>query len=379
GVTEGGVASGGARSLGIDLGRHYGRIGWRGPGGELVTAGPVRLSSPGGRTTDPSGLAGDLRRLSELASEAGADAGGGRGRVAVSLEASGKGELPLRRAAEAAGLSVAHAVPEPVAAALHYGAVAEGAERTVLVCDQGAGALDLTVLAVSGDRTVRVLDTVSHPVGGNAWDAAVARAVLPGADETAAEQLAVARELREALGDRESAAVEHDGPGAGAILHRTDFEEVTAPLRRQAEQAVAAVLGSAAERPGGTVSAVLAAGGLFATPGLARELEERIGLYVRCGEPELAVVDGLVLLESFGVLRVLTGRQAATVPPRRPTASRRPDPEPRPARRPDPEPPTAAERNGTGAVPRQRPEPDAESPASPRASEPVPPPRPEPV
>ncbi len=391
--------------LGIDLGRHYGRVGWLGPDGAPVTAGPVRLGQP--VQTGP-----ELARLAGLAPD---DPAGGRRQVSLSLPASGAGEMALRRAAESAGLAVAHAVPAAVAAALHYRALTEGAQSTVLVCDQGAASLDLTVLTVSSDRTVRITDTASHPLGGDDWDAALAPELLrqitaahpdaPGAAGQDAALADIAAQLRQGLDGHDSLRRRYTWHGLDCelALDRDELARLTAPQRERAEQAIVAMLGTAAQLPGGPPSALLLAGGLFATPGRAAALEQRTGRYVRCASPELAVVRGLVLLADFGVLRVLSVRQATQPPPKArprtaaaspgarqdpeptvrtpypspqpahtpapdPHSVRPPDPDPRPVRPPDPDPRPATPPKEFRTAPDPAPQPHPETAREPAAA-----------
>lgn len=250
--------------LGIALGHRVARIGRTGPDGRPeMTVTDLQ---------DTDGVADPAAALAVLA--AGAD-----GEEAVfGLPASaGRGaEARLRRAAEGAGLTVGRIVPEPVAAAVHYGAISEGVRRTVLVVDQTAAAVALTVLDIAPNLTVRVVSTHTE-------DPAADRA-LP----------AVARVLAGTLPD-----------------------------------------------------AVLLSGERYAAPGPREEIESlpgARGVTVRCTDPELAVVHGLLRLDDdFGPLRVTTGPAPA------PTGFSAPleDPEPHAWRQPpaDPEP------RRTGAAP----------------------------
>ncbi|MEU9117212.1 Hsp70 family protein [Streptomyces sp. NPDC048483] len=360
-------------TLGIDLGHRYGRIGWPGPDGQPVVAPAAALNSP-------EDMGSSLAELLALAPDAEAD--GPAREVALGLSPSGGQELALRRAARSAGLDVLHAVPDPVAVALHYGTIADGVESTVLVCDQGATTLELTALAISGDRTVRITDTTTHPLGGDHWDAAVAGELLrqittahPGAAEDVRPDAAlyrVAEELRLGIGDGETRTrqLNWQDLDCEVALDRVEFERLVTPLRRRAREAVAAAVSAGDERPGGAPTALLLAGGLCATEGLAEALEDGLGLYVRCAEPASAVVRGLVQLSGFGVLRVLSGRQAQE-PPRHEARSG-----PASGRRPDPEPPRDPEPRQEREAP-QDPEPQQErerrqAPESVVAAEPAP-------
>ncbi|MFE1901777.1 Hsp70 family protein [Streptomyces yangpuensis] len=337
--------------IAIDLGHRYGRVARVGPDGR-----------PEVTTTELAGVDGVLdpvRALPRLlgASGAGKDSPAARPDPAVllGLPATGGREDELRYAVERAGLDVARVVPEPVAAALHYRAVADGVDHTVLVCDLGATTLDLSVLAITPDRTVHVVRALGLQLGGDVFDAAVATE-LTGRLPEGTDPLRAARTLRESLDGPDAttapgvdAAGEHRAPA----LDRAVFERAVAPLREHVLEAVTEQLTSAEP----AVDTVLLAGGMGAVPWLRAGIEAlpaARGLAVRCDRPGLAVVLGLLSLQDFGVLRIVAGAPAQSARsgsgyPGRGAADERPhtepsfhatDPEPRPARPPaeDPEP-----------------------------------------
>ncbi|WP_405959316.1 Hsp70 family protein [Streptomyces sp. NBC_00868] len=296
--------------IAIDLGHRYGRVARVGPDGR-----------PEVTTTELAGVDGVLDPVRALplllgSSRAAEDSFAVEpDRAAlIGLPVSGGREDELRYAVERAGLDVARVVPEPVAAALHYGAIAEGVDHTVLVCDQGATTLDLSVLAIAPDLTVHVVRALSLPLGGDAWDAAVA-AELNGGLPEGADPLGAARTLRQGLdgsdvatGSVEDAVGEHHP----LTLERTAFERAVGPLRERVLAAVAEQLTTAEP----AVDTVLLAGGMGAAPELQAGIEAlpaARGLSVRCDRPGLAVVLGLLSLRDFGVLRVVSGSPAQSV------------------------------------------------------------------
>ncbi|WJV44702.1 Hsp70 family protein [Streptomyces flavofungini] len=133
--------------LGIAIGHRVARVG--------------RLGPTGRPTLTETDLAGTDAVADPAAALAVLGAGATDEEAVLALPASAdrRAEARLRRAAEDVGLRVGRIVPEPVAAALHYGAIAEGVHRTVLVVDQTAAGVDLTVLAITPDLTVRVVRT----------------------------------------------------------------------------------------------------------------------------------------------------------------------------------------------------------------------------
>ncbi|MGE7384499.1 Hsp70 family protein [Streptomyces sp. NPDC004126] len=290
--------------IAIDLGHRFGRVARVGPDGR-----------PEVTTTELAGVDGVLdpvRALPRLLGSSRADedlvAGRADRTALVGLPVSGGREDELRYAVERAGLDVARVVPEPVAVALHYGAIAEGVDHTVLVCDQGATTLDLTVLAIAPDLTVHVVRAVCLPLGGDAWDAAVAAELAGGLPE-GADPLRAAQTLRHLL-DGSDVATGSVEDAAGVrhplTLERTAFERAVAPLRERVLAAVAEQLATAEP----AVDTVLLAGGMSAAPELRAgigALPAARGLSVRCDRPGTAVVLGLLSLGDFGVLRVVTG------------------------------------------------------------------------
>ncbi|MFE4264012.1 Hsp70 family protein [Streptomyces sp. NPDC056883] len=290
--------------IAIDLGHRFGRVARVGPDGlpEVTTT----------RLTGADGVLDPVRALPLLIGSAPPGEGGHGAEpdrtAALGLPVSGGREDELRYAVERSGLEVGRVVPEPVAVALHYGAVAQGVDHTVLVCDQGATTLDLSVLAVAPDLTVHVVRCLSLRLGGDDWDAAVA-AELAGRLPDGVDPLGAAEALRRALGDADAVteAVEDAAGGRHALtLDRSEFERAVAPLRERLLAAVADQLGTAEP----AVDTVLLAGGMGAEPGLRTAIEAlpaAQGLTVRCDRPELAVVLGLLELRDFGVLRVVTG------------------------------------------------------------------------
>ncbi|MFJ4201978.1 Hsp70 family protein [Streptomyces sviceus] len=291
-------------------------------------------------------------------------------------------EMALRRAAEAVGLRVDKVVPDPVAVALHYGALREGTDSTVLVWDQGGTGLRLTVLAVSSDRRVRLVETTEHPLGGSARDEAVALELLRQLpySRVAPPLLRIAERLRLRLAQAEQATetVLLDGTEHTVAFDREGLDAVLAPERARARDALVQVLEAARQRTGQWPSGLLLAGGVSATPGTAEDLADDLGLPVRSTTPELAVARGLAMIQDFGLLRIESGRSprpsspgAGPTGPKAREGSRAaepmaPAPEPATADDPEPlgsEPPSAPVRfGGRPDTPPADPEPQPAAP-----------------
>lgn len=220
-----------------------------------------------GRFESPVAVAGYL--LEDAARRAGLAAGSNTTDVILGRPATIDDTVPLRRAAAAARLTVKGITAEPVAVALHYGAVGDGVDHAAVVADIGGTAIDVTVLRING-RVVTIAAAARQP-------------------------LRRAAELPDQVAELVRAMIEEAGDGAG--------------------------------QP----DTVLLAGGASQQPTLGEALADRLGLHVRMSQPELAVIRGLALSADFGPLYV-TGLGGETLtPPPPPKATLPADPLPRPA------------------------------------------------
>jgi hypothetical protein len=211
-----------------------------------------------GRFESPVAVAGYL--LADAARRAALASGSDVMSVVLGRPVTIDDTTPLRRAAAAARLTVTGIIAEPVAVALHYGAVADGVDHVTVVADLGGTATDVTVLRIRG-RVVTI--------------------------EAAARQPAQ----------------------AGADLPARVTE-----LVRQA-------IGEAGGGPGGRPDTVLLAGGAGRRPDVADALAAQLCLHVRASQPEAAVVRGLALSSDFGLLYV-TGLGGDPLSPPPPPPSR---------------------------------------------------------
>ncbi|MFE2886354.1 Hsp70 family protein [Streptomyces sp. NPDC059272] len=327
----------------------------------------------------PSALVGEV--LTALLRRAGQAGAGEDRRAVLNLPpgASDASEVALRRAAAAVGLRVDKVVPDPVAVALHHGALRDGADSTVLVWDQGGTGLRLTVLAVSSDRRVRLVETAEHPLGGAARDEAVARELLRDMPYSRVPPalLRTAERLRLGLARAEEVTetVRLGGTDHAVTFDRERLDAVLAPERAHARDALAQVLEAARQRTGQWPSGLLLAGGVSATPGTAEALADDLGLPVRSTTPELAVVRGLAMIQDFGLLRIESGRSTRSssrgggpAGPTAPESGRAAEallPDPEPAAADDPEPRGSATRRFDGDAGPADPEPAAPPPGGP--------------
>jgi len=278
----------------------------------------------------------------------------GRVMIGIPAAAGRQGERLLSNAASAAGLTQRQSIAEPVAVALHYGALQEGVDLQAVVCDIGGATLDVSVLRIR-DLNVETCYAESAPLGGRAWDAALAGELLAQAQRAApglggagdsalrAAALRAAEELRIALASAPQASVLlRAGAGAAAAevgLDRDQLVSLAGDVLARTVAAVRAGLAAADEPP----DTLLMAGAASQLPCIAADLRERLGLEVRQESPELAVVSGLTLAAGLSLL-FATGTAAApaarAAAPARPVARAAQTPPPAPGTdvRDDPDP-----------------------------------------
>jgi hypothetical protein len=251
-----------------------GELAAAGPAGEVITT--VRadlLADPRAsareryfhdRYESPVAVAGYLLR--DAARRASLAAGSEVTDVILGRRATVDDSAAVRRAAAAAGLTVADIIAEPVAVALHYGAVCDGVDHDAVVADLGATTMDVTVLRITG-RVVTIAAAATRP-----------------APQSAAAAAALTELIRQTIG------------------------QVTT--------------GSA-----GPPDTVLLAGGAGQAPAVAEALAG-LGLHVRASQPGSAVVRGLGLSASFGPLYVTGLGGGALTPPAPPPPRMVPSPAP---------------------------------------------------
>jgi molecular chaperone DnaK len=245
-----------------------------------------------------------------------------------------------RRAGELAGLNVLDVLPEPVAAAMHYQSLTDGAgtagTRHILVYDLGGGTFDTTVIRLEGDDVIVVCTDGDARLGGADWDQAIAAYLLGRVTEEhpglhpehdpqfmqdvliSAERLK--RELSVAHARRH--IMRFGGTVTQVELTRAKVEELTAGLLEQTVRVTERAIAAARRKGVTTFDDVLLVGGMSRFPAVARVLKERFGFDARPHEPELAVAKGAVLFAlararlAVPQLRRLAAARVAAVIPR---------------------------------------------------------------
>jgi hypothetical protein len=289
-----------------------------------------------GRFESPENVAWHVLR--DSVRRATAEAGGPiRGIILAKRVTRGYGGS-LRRYAAADGLTIDDRTDEPVATALHYGALGDGVDHVAVVHDLGGTTLDVTVVRIQG-RNVTIVRSASLPIGGRAWDAALARALLAdrhdgGRWATEAPLtpavLRAAESIRIQLSEHDQATGTLPAPG-GALMVKVDRERLMDATRHLLHQMVEFTRATVNDAAGDVDPAqtILLAGGASQMPAVPKALEDRLALRVRTHLPHLAVLNGLTLARDFGLLFTIGGQDgpAALLRPHiTPSRQRRPVP-----------------------------------------------------
>ena len=219
-------------------------------------------------------------------------------------------------AGELAGLNVLGVVPEPVAAALHYGALGEGSgigtvpqpplDETILVYDLGGGTFDTTVIRLKGSDITVVCTDGDHQLGGADWDEFVAShlqqafvAEHPDSGAADSEEFMqsvalIAEETKQGLSVRQTKrqTLRYSGLKATVELSRATFEELTYALLDRTMEITKRTVEKASELGVHRIDKVLLVGGSTLMPAVARELRARFGYSPELHDPHLAVAKG---------------------------------------------------------------------------------------
>ncbi len=216
-----------------------------------------------------------------------------------------------RVAAEIAGLEVIDLIPEPVAAALAYGARHGSDPKTIFVYDLGGGTFDTTILRVQPDQLEVLIVDGHHRLGGADLDQALIDYVLgefkaqaspdsdPEDDEVFLSGLALdVEEAKKTLSSRQTMtmALSFAGSALKLELTREKLEELTAGYIQQTMDIVERTLAAGREKvPGLVIDEVLLVGGSSKMPIIKQKLEELIGVAPVSNEPDLSVAKGAAI------------------------------------------------------------------------------------
>ncbi len=228
-----------------------------------------------------------------------------------------------------AGLNVISTIPEPIAAALHYGVGPGESTETLLVYDLGGGTFDTSILRIGSDAIDTMVIDGDRNLGGADWDRRIADWLV---DEFARRtdddaDLGDAGFQQLVLQQAESAKIQLSrvqttkvpiryGAHAATIeLSRERYEELTSELLERTIQIVRRTLKTAASKsvPTKTIVDVLLVGGATLMPSVRQRLTEEFGWSARRVDPHLAVVKGAAIYAE-GVRAQSTGSPTLHVP-----------------------------------------------------------------
>jgi molecular chaperone DnaK (HSP70) len=227
-----------------------------------------------------------------------------------------------QKAGEIAGLTVIGIVPEPVAAALHYGVTGSADGTTFLVYDLGGGTFDISLIRMTEDSIEVLAVGGDHMLGGADWDKKLFDHIVEQTiaqtgddsiedDEGALQELRkLAEETKQALSKAESKTVIHRlaGTAVKIVVTRKQFEEMTADLLEETIRITSRTLAEAQTRyPGiqGKISEFLLVGGSSWMPAVAERLKSEFPWTPKLADPDLAVAKGAALYAAGQTVRYI--------------------------------------------------------------------------
>ncbi|HMD94885.1 MAG TPA: Hsp70 family protein [Trebonia sp.] len=268
--------------------------------------------------------------LSALAKDAETDTGRPVSEVVITVPAYfGLLEKDATRSAgEIAGLKVIGIVPEPVAAALHYGVTGSADGTTFLVYDLGGGTFDISLITMT-DTSVEVIAVGgNHRLGGADWDEKLFHYLLDQltqqwGDDSARDDEQELQELRNIteqakkdLSKAENKKIirRYSGTSASVTVTRQQFDEMTAELLDETIRITRQTLDEAEQRHPGIrerISELLLVGGSSRMPAVAERLRKEFRWEPRLTDPDLAVAKGAALYAAGQTVRFVEAETAA--------------------------------------------------------------------
>jgi molecular chaperone DnaK (HSP70) len=223
-----------------------------------------------------------------------------------------------RNAGEIAGLEVLAIIPEPVAAALAYGARAGTEAKTIFVYDLGGGTFDTTILRIQPDQIEVVAIDGDKSRGGVDWDNELINYAVeqfreqkspdldPEDDEQFMQGLALdVEEAKKSLSSRQTVNLAMSYAGASLKLEVTRelFESQTSYLLESTLDIVDRTMAAAkAKEPDLTIDEVLLVGGSSKMPLVSAKLEERLGIKPIVADPDLSVAKGAAIYTTLNLV-----------------------------------------------------------------------------
>ncbi len=229
-----------------------------------------------------------------------------------------------------AGLNVVSTIPEPIAAALHYGLAPGSSTETLLVFDLGGGTFDTSVLRIG----VKSIDTVvvdgDRRLGGADWDLRIAQWLTqqfaersevdptdladPGFQQLVLQQ-AEAAKIQLSQVPSTKVPIRFGAKAVTVVLTREVYEQLTADLLDLTIDVVRRTLATAAAKSIRVrdISDVLLVGGATLMPSVQRRLHQEFGWSCRRVDPHLAVVKGAAIYAE-GLRGEATGEVVRVMP-----------------------------------------------------------------
>lgn len=211
-----------------------------------------------------------------------------------------------------AGLNVVSTIPEPIAAALHYGCAPGSSVQTLLVFDLGGGTFDTSVLRIGAKAIDTLVVDGDRKLGGTDWDLRIAQwlteefAQRSGCDpadladfgfQQLVLQQAEAAKIQLSQVPTTKVPIRFGAKAVTLVLTRELYEELTADLLDRTIDVVRRTLAVAATksiRPK-DISDVLLVGGATLMPSVQHRLSKEFGWSCRRVDPHLAVVKGAAI------------------------------------------------------------------------------------
>ena len=234
-----------------------------------------------------------------------------------------------RQAGEIAGLKVIGIVPEPVAAALHYGVSGSADGTTFLVYDLGGGTFDVSLIRMTETSVEVIAVGGNSKLGGADWDKKLFDHILEEligqwGDESVRDDEAelqgistLTEQVKKDLSKAESKPIlrRYTGTAAKFTVTRKQFEEMTADLLEETIRITKRTLAEAEERhPGirGQISQLLLVGGSSRMPASSASGSSRKFRWEpRLTDPDLAVAKGAALYAAGQTVRYVEGDDGA--------------------------------------------------------------------
>jgi len=211
-----------------------------------------------------------------------------------------------------AGLNVVSTIPEPIAAALHYGCAPGNSVDTLLVFDLGGGTFDTSILRIGAKSIDTVVVDGDRKLGGSDWDLRIAQWLTeqfaersdcdptelaePGFQQLVLQQ-AEAAKIQLSQVPSTKVPIRFGAKAVTVVLTREVFEELTADLLDRAVDVVRRTLATAATTSirAKDISDVLLVGGATLMPSVQHRLSREFGWSCRRVDPHLAVVKGAAI------------------------------------------------------------------------------------